>query len=386
MGEILQIVKNLDRGFYKEVDMLRRSEPAATSFGRLAAVAAERGLAPDERERQARERKFLAWFGCADTEGYRAEKIAAFARDTWALELAFRELGIRTRGPEADALGKIFSSSAGTVLFPAFVETQVVAGMLLASLVPTMIAQEVTVNSHTVEHLAMTDAEADRRTSKTGEGAPGATVTLRTAERSIRLEKYAAQLDATYESLRLQRLNVVGLLLQRLGEQLGIDETDDAIEVAIAGDGNPNSAASVLNTEQDNVLDYDDLIRLVLRFPKGYQMRVAIAGDETLRIVLNLPEFRDANLGDNAFQRLHAVQGPLAARWQRWTRTTPSFTADRILALDSRLALVQYTEQGVMTESDRLIDRQFERTVVSKWSGFGKLDYHAVQVLDRDWA
>ncbi|MBI3911041.1 MAG: hypothetical protein HY320_08930 [Armatimonadetes bacterium] len=386
MGEMLQIIKNLDRGFYREVDARRRSEGGATSFGYLAELAAERGLAPEERERQTRERKLLARFGCGTMEDHRAEKVAAFARQTWALELAFREMGIRTRGPEADVLGKVFASSASTVLFPAYVETQVVAGLLLASLVPAIVAQEVLVNSHTAEHLAMTESEADRRTSRTGEGAPGTVVTLRTAERSVKLEKYAAQLDATYESLRLQRMNVVGLFLQRLGEQLGMDETDDALEVAIAGDGNSGSAATITNSDVDDTLDYDDLIKLVLAFPKGYQMRVAITGDTNLRTILNMSEFKDAAIGDNAFTRLNAVLGPLAAQWHRWTRTTTSFTDDRILGIDSRLALVQYTEQGVVTESDRLIDKQFERTVVSKWTGFAKLDYNAVQVLDRNWA
>jgi len=46
------------------------------------------------------------------------------------------------------------------------------------------------------------------------------------------------------------------------------------------------------------------------------------------------------------------------------------------------MALEQVTEGGVVTESDRLIDRQFERTAITKWTGFAKMDYSATQCLD----
>jgi hypothetical protein len=279
-------------------------------------------------------------------------------------------------------MSKFFTSTASTVLFPAYVESQVVAGLLLNSLVPAAVAQEVTVDSHTAEHLALTENAAERTAGLSGEAARAASVTLRTAERTVRLNKYQAQLDASYEALRLQRLNVVGLFLQKLGAQIGIDETDDMIEVAIAGDGNSGSAVTDTDAEVAGVLDYDELIRLSLAFPKGYEFRLAIVNDTYLREILNMDEFKNPLSGFN-YQATGRTPHPIGAEWHRWTSTgSASFSNDRILALDTRLALVQYTEQGVLTESDRLIDRQFERTVVSKWTGFGKLDYNATQCLD----
>jgi hypothetical protein len=382
MGEMMRLVKDLDRGFHREVDAQRRSDGGVTGFGYLARLAQANGLAPDTREAELREREFCKRFGVQDPHAHYAERVRAYARDTWALEQALAELSLRVKGPEADALSKFFATTASTVLFPTYVESQVVAGLLLTSLVPSMAAQEVTVNSHTAEHLALTESQADRRTSRSGEGAPGATVTIRTADRTIKLEKYQAQLDASYESLRLQRMNVVSLFLQRLGAQIGIDETDDLIEVAIAGDGNTGSAVADTDAEVPGTLDYDELIRLSLAFPKGYEFRAAIVNDTYLRQILNMTEFKDPLAGFN-FQATGRFPSPLGAEWHRWTSTgSASFSNDRILALDNRLALVQYTEQGVMTESDRLIDRQFERTVVSQWTGFGKLDYNATQCLD----
>lgn len=381
MSEILRLVNDLDRGFYRLVDGQRGDRGGSTAFGRLARLAEERGLAPEGRDADARETEFLRRFGVREPGSPFAERVRAFARQTWALDHALDELGIRTRGPEADALGKFFTSTASTVLFPTFVESQVVAGLLLSSLVPLAVAQEVFVNSHTAEHLALTESEEDRRTARSGEGARGPTVTIRTAERTVKLEKYQAQLNATYEALRLQRLNVVALFLQRLGAQLGVDETDDLISVAIDGDGNTGSAVQDTDAEVAGVLDYDELIRLSLAFPKGYEFRMAIANDAKIRAILNMDEFKDPQSGFT-YQRTGRFPTPLGAEWHRWTSPAVASFQDRILALDTRLALVQYTEQGVITETDRLIDRQFEQTVVSKWVGFGKLDYEATQALN----
>ncbi len=367
MNTMQTLVRDLDRGFYREAATLGRSAGA-----HFAALAEGKGLAAEAAEQAAREREFLARFRAHDEHSPYAERVKAFARQTWALEKAFQELGIRVQGPEADALGKVFATSASTVLFPTYVETQVVAGLLLSSLVPFMIAQEVNVDSHTAEHLALGESQADRTSAKTGEGARGTVVTIRTADRSIKLDKYVAELDATYEALRLQRMNVVSLFLRRLGQQIGVDETDEAIQVAIAGDGNTNSGVTDTEAEVSGTLDYDELIRLALAFPKGYEWRVAITTDAQLRTILNMAEFKDP-LAGFSFQASGRFPNPLGAEWHRWTSTgSAAYSTDRILALDNRLALVQYTEQGVGTESDRLIDRQFERTVISKWTGFGK--------------
>ncbi len=382
MGEVLSILKDLDRGFHHQVDRQRAGEGGLSAFGYLARMAEERGIGPDSREADSRELEFSKRFGVSEAHTHYGERVKAYARQTWFLDKAFQELGLRIRGPEADALGKFFTTSAGSALFPIYVESQVVAGLLLTSLVPSLVAQEVMVDSHTAEHLALTESAGDRRTTLSGEGARAATVTLRTAERSIRLSKYTAQLDATYEALRLQRLNVVSVFLQRLGTQIGVDETDDLIDVAILGDGNAGSAVTDTDAEVSGTLDYDELVRLSLSFPKGYEFRAAVVNDARLRTILNMTEFKDPLTGFN-FQATGRIPTPMGAEWLRWTSTgSAAFSTDRILAVDNRLALVQYTEQGVLTESDRLIDRQFERTVVSKWTGFGKLDYNATQCLD----
>ena len=40
-------------------------------------------------------------------------------------------------------------------------------------------------------------------------------------------------LEVTYEAVRLLHLDIVGLQMERIGRQMGIDQTDDCIEVLL---------------------------------------------------------------------------------------------------------------------------------------------------------
>lgn len=371
------LLKGIDKGFYREAYGSKQS-----ALARFAEEAEKAGVGPDAAELREREKEFLSRFRVGDPWGRRAELVRDFARKTYAVEAALRESGVIVRGPEASTVEKVYAKNTSTVLFPTFVESQVVAGILLMSLVSDMVAAETPVNSHTAEHLRMNEVEGDRVMAEIGEGAEVPELTIKTADASIKLRKFGGRLNVTYEVLRLQRMNVVSLFLQRMGQQIGVDETDLAIQTAIAGDGNTGSAVVDTDAEVSGTLDYDELIRLALAFPKGYEFRVAITNDTQMRTILNMAEFKDVRAGFD-FQTSGRFPNPLGAGWQRWTSTgSTSFSTDRILAMDNRYAMVQYTEGGLILETDRWIDKQIEGTVASKWTGFGKLDYNATQCLD----
>ena len=378
------LLKNLDRGFYHEVARAPKLDPTLTGYGMLARRAKERGFAPGKEEIEQRATHMARRLNlpAGPALGRKWEYLERFAEETWALEQAVALHGIRLQGHAASTLDKFFTSGAATVLFPAWVETQAVVGMLEVSLVPSLVAGEVSVDSHLVQHVRLGDTAENRKAALGGQGARSPLVQLKTTDGSVKLQKYQAELQASYEALRLQKLNVVGLFLQRVGAQLGIDETDDLLEIAIAGDGNTGSAVVDTDALVPGVLDYAEIVRLSLAFPKGYQMRACVLPSGLLQTLLTLPEFKDPLAGFQ-YQSSGIVPNFIGAEWHRWSSTgSASFSTDRILALDRRHALVQYTEQALLIETDRLIDRQFERTVISKWTGFGKLDYNATQCLD----
>lgn len=286
---------------------------------------------------------------------------------------------IKVYGPRADVLGKFFASTSSAVLFPHFVETQVRAGMMAESLLPEIVATETYIDSHTYDGAWLAESQADRQLHEVAEGARMPTVTMSVMDHTVRLRKFGRLLNATYESLRLQRANVVSVWLQRIGSQIAIDESDWALSTIINGDGN-NNALVATQSEVSGTLDYDELVRLWLAFPAGYRCRKIVVGDALLRTVLNLPEFQNPLAGFN-FQATGELVSPVGAKLLRWS-STGALPADFVLGVDERYCLEQVTELGIVTEVDRLIDRQVESTAVSKWTGFVKLDQNASQAID----
>jgi preprotein translocase subunit SecB len=394
MKDIIKgVIGNLDKGFYRAAQSVKDStgNPVKRcSYGYLTDLMIEKGIGPTESDLQKRTEAMLVRAGIpvekqsalSDPVRFAYEQ---YAFDTWGLDKALQNEGIRVKGAQADRIEKFFATTTSTVLFPTYVESQVVAGILAEPLLQNLIMAETNINAHVYESLAMADTAADRELRLMGEGAKLPTTKITTADRSINLFKFGRILEATYEALKLQRINVVSLFLQRMGRQIAIDETDWAITVLISGDGNTGSGitnANDIDADVQGTLDYDELTKLFLGFNDGYNMTTAVTRDTNMRRILNMAEFKDPTAGFT-FQRNGVLPGPMGASWYRWNSTgNTALTAQAILAIDARVALEQVTEQGVMTESDKLIDTQFERTAISKWTGFAKSDYNGVQVLD----
>lgn len=383
--KIAVVLGNLDRGFYHQAKGLEGGP--RSSYGYLTDLLAEGGVSLDEKALQARVGALAYKLGYSPQQFAMLPEnaqaaIEQHAYDTFGLAKALEFVGITVKGARADRMEKFFGTSSSTILFPAYVESQVVSGMLSVAVLSNLIATESNIDSHTYQSLALTDTEDDRQLRRVSEGGLLPTTRIQTADRAVQLFKFGRLLEASYESMRLKKLNVVSIFLQKLGKQIALDETDWAIETLIAGDGNVGSAVTPIMTDSSGTLDYDDLTKLFLAFPSGYTMNTAVVNSINLRTILNMSEFKDPMAGFS-FQRTGTIPGPMGAAWYRWDSTGSSaFSTDRILAVDSSLALEQVTEQGVMTESDKLIDRQLERTAISKWTGFAKLDYQAIQVLD----
>lgn len=372
------IIKNLDKGFYREAKAL--VDGPMPSYGYLAQMLAEKGLVPTQAEIDKAVKKLLARAGY---KGFDPDILSSnvldtaeqFAADSWALEQCLALEGIRIKGAGADRLEKFFATGASAVLFPSYVESQVVVGILAAGILNALVATTTNIDAHVYEYTTLNDSATDRKLRLMGEGADIPTTTIALSDSSIKLYKYGRMLQATYEALRLQRMNVVSIFLQRIGQQIAIDETDAAIETLL--DGITDTDAEVSGT-----CDYDELTRLFLAFAEGYQMSDCVINSTNLRTILNMAEFKDPLAGFN-FQRTGVLPGPMGAAWHRWDSTGSTlFSTDRILAVDSRYALERITEGGIVTESDKLIDKQFERTAITQWVGYAKIDSAAVHCLD----
>jgi hypothetical protein len=183
----------------------------------------------------------------------------------------------------------------------------------------------------------------------------------------------------------LAKLPVVSVFLQRIGMQIGIDESDWAIYTLITGDGNSNALVATAITTT-TVVTYYDMCNLFLAFPQGYEMNVITCLDPLLLQILNLNEFKDPYAGFR-FQATGQLINPLGAQLVRWNSAAAFYNggtavADYVVGIDKRYALEEVYEMDLTTEVDKLIDKQLERTAITKWSGFVKLDANAAQALN----
>lgn len=370
-----EVLKNLDKGFYQDA---QRSGVSALTF-------LTDQMKPEPPEVDTVEKRLTARFGLASDAAAMSSPVLRSnlrekAYELTGLSMALDELGIRGSQTVENAF---FASTLGpgSALFPVFLASQIIVGQMAGSLVPYLCAATIPIASLVQEKITSTDTAGTRQMGQVGEGAALPETTISRSEGSITLKKYGRLLNFTYESVRFMHLDLISVFLQRMGLQMGIDETDDLIETALAGDGNTSTAVTYLTAQVVNTLTYDELVRLFLAFPIGNQMRQAVANDTLLRTILNLPEFKDPVAGFR-FTRDGVLPGPMGAMWHRWTSTgSASFGTDRILAVDDRMALACYTTGDLLEEADQLIERQIHRRTMSYNRGYMKLDNNASQAL-----
>jgi hypothetical protein len=367
------IVKDLDKGFYQEAR--RQGKHALTLLTEM--------VNPEPPEVEKIEQRLVGRYGRGREIG---GSILEANLKEYAWMLAGLEKELAARGiSRHDTVEKAFFSSVNgpnQPLFPVFLASQIIAGQLAGSLVPRLCMTELRITSHVQEKVQIADTTASRQLRHIGEGADLPKTSLAKTNGSVSLQKYGRLLEASYEAIRLLHLDLVALQLQRIGRQIGIDETDDLIETAIAGDGNSSTAATNTNVASSGLLTYPDLVSLFQAFGLGYEMRQCVANDTHLRAMLNMAELKDPLAFANVFQRTGNLPSALGAAWHRWTSTgSASFGTNKILALDERVAIVCLREGDLLEESDNLIDKQLHQRSMSEWVGFMIWDAAGAQTL-----
>jgi len=310
-----------------------------------------------------------------DPSGHSADpqKLAADAGMFIGLEKVMQVEGIRGSDTIEAAFFSSTNQSATSGLFPAFLASRLIAGIMETSLVPRLIAATVPVNAHVVEKIRYTSTAGQKRLGAIGEGVELPKTTISYTAESIKLAKYGRMLETTYEVMRLMVLDIVSLHLFQMGLQIGIDQTNHLIEILCNGDGTANSTCEALAAEVTGTLDFDETVRLLLSFTTGYQFSDAIINDTHLRTLLNLAEIKDPL----AFRMLADGIMPMlfGAKWHRWSDTgSTSFSTTKVIGIDRRLAAVMFREGDLLEESDQLIDRQVHRRTMSEWLGFQTWD------------
>lgn len=291
-----------------------------------------------------------------------------------AFQRQLKRFDIRVGGAHGDIVEKFFQTSDSAALFPEYVSRSVRKGLDEANVLPNITATTTKIDGMDYRTITSVPTEDDRSLRRVQEGAYIPQTAVRTQENLVRLHKRGRMLVASYEALRFQRLDLFSVTLRQIGAYIARAQLKDAVDVLISGDGNNNAAEEISCAAAGN-LTYADLVKLWNKFDP-YEMNTIIASPVMIEKLLNMSEFRDGAAGLN----FHA-DGKMITPFGAQVLKSSAVPDGKLVALDKNCSLEMVQAQDVMTDYDKLIDRQLERAAVTTIAGFAKIFPDASKVL-----
>lgn len=299
--------------------------------------------------------------------GTSLEGLDAFSRQ-------LKRYDIKVSGRGSDCVEKFFQTSNSAALFPEYVGRAVKAGMERADILPNLVATVTDIEGMDYRSIVSEPSDDDKTLKIVNEGASIPQTAVKTRENLVKLHKRGRMLVASYEALRFQRLDLFTVTLNQIGAYIARAQLSDAIDVLINGDGNGNAAANV-SVDTQGSLSYGDLVKLWANLAP-YELNTILAPTAEMQKLLGMAQLQDANAGLD-FQGTGKMITPLGAALLH----APEMQSGKIIGLDKNCALEMVQAGGVVTDYDKLIDRQLERAAITCTAGFSKIFADASKTL-----
>jgi hypothetical protein len=256
-----------------------------------------------------------------------------------------------------------------------------------------LVARTVTIDRDVYRAFYLKTDVTQLRKVRVGEGAeiPGAK--LVEGPHVIYLYKYGRKLTMTYEQMRRQRIDVVGLHVARMAVQAEIDKLATIMDVFVNGDGNTGTAATSYNlTALDPAatvptgLTLKAWLTFKMKFQNPYMLDT-IVGQEGPILSTQLLNTGSANIplvvitGPSNFGSFTPINPSLRdAVAYGWTADAP---ANQILGFDTRFGVEQILEAGAtIQEVTRFITNQTEAMTMTETVGYAILDQNGNKILN----
>lgn len=291
-----------------------------------------------------------------------------------AFQRQLKRFDIKVSGRGSDTVEKFFKTSDSAALFPEYVSRSVYRGIEENNILPKIVATVTDINGMDYRTIASVPSEDDKELKIVAEGDAIPETAVKTQENLVTLKKRGRMLVASYEALRFQRLDLFSVTLRQIGAYIAKMQLKDAIDVLVNGDGNEN-AITESQTAADGDLAYTDLVNFWNSFDP-YTLTTIIASPDLTAKILSLSQFKDASAGLD----FHAT-GKLVTPFGAELLKSASVGTGKLIGLDRTCALEQVQAGGVLTEFDKLIDRQLERAAITTISGFAKIFTPASKAL-----
>ena len=197
---------------------------------------------------------------------------------------------------------------------------------------------------------------------------------IKTSGSLVTLHKRGRLLSSSYEALRFHKLDLFTVMLRQIGAYIARQQMNDAANVLLKGDGGTESTGITVKT-LSAAPTYDDLVALWGAL-SPYSLTTLLVGTDALQALLKLAEFKDAQAGQS-FHGTGRLITPLGATLVH----VPAMDGKTLIGLDKSCTLEMVQAGEVITDYDKLIDRQMERAGISAITGFAQLVADAAQGL-----
>ena len=281
-----------------------------------------------------------------------------------AFQRQLKRFDIKVAGAGSDKIEKFFSSVESAALFPEYVARAVKMGIENQNKLSDIVATVTKIDSLDYRSVESTMSEDDLALKNVNEGAAIPETNISTSSNLVTLRKRGRMLTASYEALRFQKIDLFTAVLKQIGAHIAYTQMNDAVNVLLEGDGNGNPIEEITLTSDPT---YSDIITLWGKLVP-YNLNTILAGTEAVKKLMQMDEFKDSVAGMN-FHSTGKHCTPLGANIVH----IPSMTNGCIIGLDKTCALEMVQAGDVVTEYDKLIDRQIERATISTISGFAKI-------------
>ena len=290
-----------------------------------------------------------------------------------AFQRQLKRFDIKVSGKGSDMVEKFFQSSDSAALFPEYVSRAVYQGIEENDILPKIVATTTVIDGLDYRTITSVQKEEDKGLQPVEEGGDIPETNIRTQKNLVPLKKRGRMLVASYESIRLQRLDLFTVTLRQIGAYIAKTQLKDAVNVLLNGDGNENQITDT--PISGGTLSYNDLVDFWNSFDP-YTLNCVIASPSMMAKLLKLDEFRDANAGLN-FHSTGNLITPFGANLIK----SSAVTGDKLIGLDRTCALELVQSGSVVTEFDKLINRQLERAAITSIAGFAKIYTNASKSL-----
>ena len=260
---------------------------------------------------------------------------------------------------------KFFNTTDSAALFPEYVSRAVKQGIEESDVLSSIVATTTVIDSLDYRSVESIPGNDEKELSEVAEGAFIPQTTVKTKERLTKLQKRGRMLVASYEAIKFQKLDLFTVMLKQIGAYIAKSQLDDAVISLIESEDD-------FRVSSETALTYNHFIELWNSL-QPYELSTIIAPSAYIMQMMNMSEFKDSNAGQT-FHGTGKMITPLGAQIVR-SEVLPDF----IVGLDKRFALEKIQAGDVITEYDKLIDRQLERATITSIAGFSRITNGAVK-------